>query len=244
MHGPQHLHGARAYLEFAIAEFIITLGIIINTKVGVRNEWHRRWLDYRQLAERLRPMRSLKLLGLAAPDPPGTMTNPVALRWIDWYASGIWRAIGCPGGAIEATARPKCQAVAAIRGRPAGRLSRKECPPGRQPRPAARAHRDLLFWATLVAGASWSSPGRAFADWVNRYLVHFDLGGLPGARYRRIRNPLPGRFRRQRSALAGHGATPCGRSNPSWRAAPSCRAPPTSPSRPRAPCSSTSTNGG
>jgi hypothetical protein len=46
-------------------------------------------------------MRSLKLLGIAAPDPPGTQTNPVPKRWIDWYASGIWRAMGCPSGIID-----------------------------------------------------------------------------------------------------------------------------------------------
>jgi len=80
---------------------LITLAIILNAVIGSRQEWHRRWLDYRQLAERLRPMRSLKLLGIASPDPPGTATNPVPKRWIDWYASGIWRAMGCPSGAID-----------------------------------------------------------------------------------------------------------------------------------------------
>ncbi len=87
--------------EFAGGELLITFAIILNAWVGTRNEWHRRWLDYRQLAERLRPMRSLKLLGIAAPDPPGTATNPVPLRWIDWYAAGIWRAIGCPAGSLD-----------------------------------------------------------------------------------------------------------------------------------------------
>jgi hypothetical protein len=87
--------------EFAAAELVITIGIIFNAHVGTRNEWHRRWLDYRQLAERLRPMRSLKLLGIAAPDPPGTETNPVPVRWIDWYASAVWRAIGTPCGRID-----------------------------------------------------------------------------------------------------------------------------------------------
>lgn len=88
--------------EFAAFELVITCAIILNAQVGTRQEWHRRWLDYRQLAERLRPMRSFKLLGVAAPDPPGTQTNPVAKRWIDWYASGIWRAMGCPSGSIDA----------------------------------------------------------------------------------------------------------------------------------------------
>ena len=87
--------------EYAAFELLITLAIILNAIIGHKQEWHRRWLDCRQLAERLRPMRSLKLLGIAATDPPGTPTNPVAMRWIDWYASGIWRAMGCPSGAID-----------------------------------------------------------------------------------------------------------------------------------------------
>jgi hypothetical protein len=95
--------------EFAAAEMLITIAIILNAHVGARDEWHRRWLDYRQLAERLRPMRSLKLLGIAAPDPPGTQTNPVPKRWIDWYASGIWRAMGCPSGSLDA---PRAAALA------------------------------------------------------------------------------------------------------------------------------------
>jgi len=88
-------------MQEAFLEMLITMGIILNAHIGSKNEWHRRWLDYRQLAERLRPMRSLKLLGIAAPDPPGTETNPVPKRWIDWYASGIWRAMGCPSGTID-----------------------------------------------------------------------------------------------------------------------------------------------
>jgi hypothetical protein len=91
------------HMKFGMAAFemLITVAIIVNAHVGTREEWHRRWLDYRQLAERLRPMRSLKLLGIAAPDPPGTKTNPVPRRWIDWYGGGIWRAMGCPSGSID-----------------------------------------------------------------------------------------------------------------------------------------------
>ena len=89
-------------VEEATLEMLITIAIILNARIGTKQEWHRRWLDYRQLAEALRPMRTLKLLGIAAPDPPGTATNPVPKRWIDWYASGIWRAMGCPSGTIDA----------------------------------------------------------------------------------------------------------------------------------------------
>jgi hypothetical protein len=86
----------------AFAEFAAILAILANTWAGTRLQWHRRWLDYRQLAERLRPIRSLKLVGVAAPDAPGTAANPVSRRWVEWYAGAVWRAVGCPSGRIEA----------------------------------------------------------------------------------------------------------------------------------------------
>jgi hypothetical protein len=89
-------------VQEAILEMVITILIILNAHIGTKQEWHRRWLDYRQLAERLRPMRTLKLLGIAAPDPPGTDTDPTAVRWIEWYSNCIWRAMGCPAAAIDA----------------------------------------------------------------------------------------------------------------------------------------------
>jgi len=105
----------RGLFELALVESVITAGIILNTRIGVKNEWHRRWLDYRQLAERLRPMRSLKLLGLAAPAPPGSASNPVARRWIEWYSIGIWRGLGCPAGSIDGRrAADLARAVAAF----------------------------------------------------------------------------------------------------------------------------------
>lgn len=88
-------------LLLALAEFGVILAVVVNTLTGSRRCWHQRWLDYRQLAERLRPMRSLKLLGIAAPDPPGSAAEPVARRWIDWYAACIWRTIGCPAGRLS-----------------------------------------------------------------------------------------------------------------------------------------------
>ncbi|HEV2043202.1 MAG TPA: hypothetical protein VGR05_00850 [Sphingomicrobium sp.] len=99
--------------EVAVVEFAVALAVIFNTRFGVSHEWHRRWLDYRQLAERLRPLRSLKLLGVAAPDAPGSNTNPVPRRWIDWYAAGVWRAMGCPNGTIDqAKAAKLAEAIA------------------------------------------------------------------------------------------------------------------------------------
>ena len=91
-------------LEFwaALAEATAISGFVANTLIGTRLQWHRRWLEYRQLAERIRPMRSLKLLGVAA--PPGSSLNKVREgRWVDWYAAAQWRAVGCPSGRLADT---------------------------------------------------------------------------------------------------------------------------------------------
>lgn len=84
-------------LWLAIAELALIGAVIVNTHLGSRGEWHRRWLDYRQLAERLRPMRSLKLLGIAEP-----AVGEGGRRWVDWYAAAAWRATRTPRGRLEA----------------------------------------------------------------------------------------------------------------------------------------------
>jgi hypothetical protein len=168
--------------EFAALELVITFLIILNAMVGSRNEWHRRWLDYRQLAERLRPMRSLKLLGVAAPDPPGTATNPVPKRWIDWYASGIWRAMGCPCGSIDA-GRAACLASA---------IAEYEVAPqvGYHERHARQIeildHRlewigTILFAATLLVSIATLIGLALGSDYVNRFGNWFTLvsAGFP-----------------------------------------------------------------
>lgn len=77
-------------------ELLLIAGVVANTNIGNRHEWHRRWLDYRFLAEQLRPMRSLKLLGAAT---PLSSVHPSAAgwaRWTDWYAAALWREMGAP----------------------------------------------------------------------------------------------------------------------------------------------------
>lgn len=87
-------------LWLALAELAAIAGFVVNTRVGTRREWHRRWLDYRQLAERVRPMRSLKLLGAAAPPSLSRPAGDRPGRWVDWYAAAAWRGSGCPAGRI------------------------------------------------------------------------------------------------------------------------------------------------
>jgi hypothetical protein len=173
---PQHKFGEAA------AEMVITMAIILNAIIATREEWHRRWLDYRQLAERLRPMRSLKLLGIAAPDPPGTATNPVPRRWIDWYAAGIWRGMGCPAGIID---RPRASRLAVS-------IAEHEVAPQvgyhqRNARTIAELDERLgkigfsLFAVTLVASMATLIGYGLNLDFVNNYSNWFTLvsAGFP-----------------------------------------------------------------
>lgn len=88
------------HFVLAVAEPTVIAIFVANTFLGSKRQWHRRWLEYRQLAERLRPMRSLKLLGVAS--PPSSERQGVRSQdgWIDWYARSVWRAAGCPSAAL------------------------------------------------------------------------------------------------------------------------------------------------
>ena len=170
------------YLEVSL--FLVVLAILANTWAANRLQWHRRWLDYRQLAERLRPMRSLKLLAVAAPDPPGTAANPVPGRWIEWYAAAVWRAIGCPSGRIDA---PRLQALTET-------IADKEIQPQvgyhhKAARQVGRLDHRLeilgytifslaLLSSTVLVTAFWVAP-----DWVHANYSWFTIlsAGLPAS---------------------------------------------------------------
>ncbi|WP_414902333.1 DUF4231 domain-containing protein [Sphingomonas flavalba] len=85
------LPGQKLYL--LVAELVVIAAIIVNTAYGTRREWHRRWLDYRFLAEQLRPLRSLKLLGAGNLALRARSGNG---RWTDWYVQALWRTLGVP----------------------------------------------------------------------------------------------------------------------------------------------------
>jgi hypothetical protein len=174
------LPGAR--LALAAIEFVLAMTIILNTRFGVRHEWHRRWLDYRQLAERLRPLRSLKLLALAAPDPPGTETNPVPRRWVEWYAAAIWRASGCPGGKITPDAVPAlAESIAAHEVDPQVAYHRIS---SRQVMLLDRRLEKIsaaAFWTTMIASAGTIAALAWAPDWIDRWQHWLTLisAGLP-----------------------------------------------------------------
>ncbi len=96
------LFGGTVKTVFVAIELLLIAAIVANTRVGRAESWQQRWLDYRQLAERLRPMRSLKLLAVARPPAVSASSRTGNRRWIDWYAAAIWRQMGMPGGSIDA----------------------------------------------------------------------------------------------------------------------------------------------
>jgi hypothetical protein len=96
-----YLIGGQVKILFVIFELLLIAAIVANTRVGHAEAWQQRWLDYRQLAERLRPMRSLKLLAVARPPVVSASSRTGTRRWIDWYAGAIWRQLGQPSGRID-----------------------------------------------------------------------------------------------------------------------------------------------
>lgn len=93
----------KLYLVFA------ELGVIgllfLNTNAGTQGNWHRKWLQYRYLAETLRPFLYLKRTGMIGP-PFRSQGSVHAMHrrggadWTHWYAAAVWRQMDWPVGEL------------------------------------------------------------------------------------------------------------------------------------------------
>ncbi|MGZ6021365.1 MAG: hypothetical protein ACXWLQ_02045 [Rhizomicrobium sp.] len=84
-------------------EILLIVFILYVIGRGARGQWHRRWLEYRRLAETLRHLRILALMGAAARlDRPGNGSTR-AHGWVSWYARAIEREIPVPSLAVDQT---------------------------------------------------------------------------------------------------------------------------------------------
>lgn len=83
---------------FAVIEVALLAFIAINTWIGRRRDWHRRWREGREVAERLRG--GLPLWGLAR-RPGGPLLGEQA--WPAWYARAHVRALGIVPGKLDTT---------------------------------------------------------------------------------------------------------------------------------------------
>ncbi|MBV7256107.1 hypothetical protein KCG44_04830 [Pacificimonas sp. WHA3] len=98
------LPDAKFYL--VIGELVVIGLLFYSTRAGHKGDWHRRWLQYRYLAETLRPLPYLRRTGVAIPP---FLDHRIASRsrradrgtkWTKWYAGAIWRQMPDPAGVV------------------------------------------------------------------------------------------------------------------------------------------------
>ncbi len=96
------IHHPNTKVPFVTAELVIIGTILVTWYYGNQLQWHRRWLEYRRLAESLRHMRILAPLGSEGPiERPGRNLNVAAQDWVNWYAWSLRRLIPLPNRAVD-----------------------------------------------------------------------------------------------------------------------------------------------
>ncbi|UOR15535.1 hypothetical protein [Qipengyuania aquimaris] len=81
------------------AELLVILVIIINTRRATRVDFHRRWIDRRHLAERLRQLMIVSMLGrLGLREVENGTREP---GWASWYARASARELGLAGARMD-----------------------------------------------------------------------------------------------------------------------------------------------
>ena len=89
---------------FLVVAELATIGLLfLNTSAGTNGEWHRRWLQYRHLAESLRPLVYLKRSGLISTPfrtdfVQGASHREAGADRTRWYAAAVWREMEGPSG--------------------------------------------------------------------------------------------------------------------------------------------------
>lgn len=96
----------KAKVFLVVSELTAIALLYLNTQMGRRGDWHRRWLQYRHLAESLRPLIYLKRTGIISTPfrsdiVRGPMGQETGADWTRWYAAAIWREMDCPQGVLE-----------------------------------------------------------------------------------------------------------------------------------------------
>ena len=90
-----------------IAELGVIGLLFLNTSAGTKGDWHRRWLQYRHLAESLRPLAFLKRTGMISTPfrsdfIHGRLHREAGADWTRWYAAAVWRELDSPRGVMTA----------------------------------------------------------------------------------------------------------------------------------------------
>jgi len=98
-------HGIKPVL--VILEVVTILSILLLTRTGIRRNWHRGWLDNRQLAERLRCLE----LGVQLGDLDLRGDHGHHAGWACWYGRAVARSVGLPDARVDAGYLDKVRAA-------------------------------------------------------------------------------------------------------------------------------------
>ena len=79
-----------------VIEILLIVAVVLNTGLGRRRQWHRRWFEGRELAERLRVALLLWVVGLRPVAAAGAEPT-----WTGWYARAVVRAQGLRHGRLD-----------------------------------------------------------------------------------------------------------------------------------------------
>jgi hypothetical protein len=97
------LHIPKMNRKPSVVEFVLIAAILSITYWGRHRRWHERWLNYRQLGERLRQYCFLAPLGCSLPTPRHVAhsgSDP-SQAWVDGMFHSIARDIGIAPGRVE-----------------------------------------------------------------------------------------------------------------------------------------------
>jgi len=84
-----------------VVELFIIGAVILSWSIGRQRQWHRRWLEYRRLAECLRHMRLIALTASVGPIVRPGRSPDDDTDWVDWYARAIRRLLPLPHQKID-----------------------------------------------------------------------------------------------------------------------------------------------
>jgi hypothetical protein len=96
VHSPAH----KSYV--VLAELAVIAAILLTWLLGRRRQWHRRWLDYRRLAESLRQMRILAPIGsVGSIERPTRSLSVDEPDWVNWYVWAVRRLLPLPAHLVD-----------------------------------------------------------------------------------------------------------------------------------------------
>jgi hypothetical protein len=160
---------------FVGAEVVCICAVLVNTYFGRKWHWHRRWVQPREVAERLRVALPLWALGTRPVSSPGEEPS-----WIGWYVRALVRQLGLRSGSLigDGWVEAEKSLTALLRGQ-SKYHTETTVPRMRRLHHKLEATGEALFLGTLVAAVfylifaaySWIA-GNPLSDHADEILKH------------------------------------------------------------------------